>query len=78
MKNKKALEQIKKENNFDDYKYLGKQDCKEVYYFIHTELERTTDGDLTGFPSLYIENGNEYSRILGNDLIKAMGKFFKK
>lgn len=78
MNEKEILDKIAKDGEFDNYKLLGLYEGKKVYYFTHSELEATIDGDLIGLPVMYIENEDTYTRILGNDLLKAMGLFFNK
>ena len=78
MNEKEILDKIAKDGNFDNYKLLGLLDGKKVYYFTHSELEATIDGDLIGLPVMYSENEDTYTRILGNELLEAMGLFFKK
>ena len=78
MNEKEILDKIAKDGNFDNYKLLGVFEGKKVYYFTHSELEAKIDGELIGMPVMYIENEDTYTRILGNDLIKAMDLFFKK
>ena len=78
MTEKEILDKIAKERNFDNYKFQGLLEGKKVYYFTRSEIEATIDGELIGFPVMYIENGDSYTRILGNKLLDAMNLFFKK
>ncbi len=78
MNEKEVLDKIAKDGEFDNYKLLGLYEGKKVYYFTHSEIETTIDGELIGMPVMYIENENIYTRILGNKLLKATSFFSKR